>query len=86
MLTVNAGKHPGTQRFHKLGDEKRTVVVLDDVGLDDWLTAPDDDAMREMLALCGAEMLTAAPARLNWRGRRQADRPLLFSEANDYRE
>lgn len=29
MLTINAGKHPLMCRFHKPGDEKRSVVLLD---------------------------------------------------------
>lgn len=29
MLTVNADEHPLMRRFHKPGDEKRSVVVLD---------------------------------------------------------
>lgn len=65
MLTVNAETHPVMNRFHKPVDEKRTVVVLDDGEVDDWLAASDEDAMREMLAPCDAELLMAAPGRLD---------------------
>ncbi len=37
MLTVNADGHPVMQRFHKPGDEKRMVVILDPKDYDEWL-------------------------------------------------
>ena len=39
MLTINADEHPLMHRFHKPGDEKRSVVVLDDDAWQDWLKA-----------------------------------------------
>lgn len=40
MLTVNADGHPVFQRFHRPGDEKRMVVILDRKDYDAWLTCP----------------------------------------------
>lgn len=38
MLTVNADDHPVMKRFHKPGDEKRMVVILDQADYLPWLT------------------------------------------------
>ena len=47
MLTVNAEGHPVYSRFHKPGDEKRMVVILDDMGQqDDWLTCTVEEARK----------------------------------------
>ncbi|QNK67821.1 SOS response-associated peptidase [Variovorax sp. PAMC26660] len=40
MITINADGHPVMSRFHKPGDEKRMVVILDPEDYDDWLTCP----------------------------------------------
>lgn len=37
MLTVNADDHPLMRNFHRPEDEKRMVVILDEVGYDAWL-------------------------------------------------
>lgn len=39
MLTVNADGHPVMGRFHRPGDEKRSVVVLEPARFGDWLSA-----------------------------------------------
>jgi putative SOS response-associated peptidase YedK len=44
MLTINADDHPLMRRFHKPGDEKRMVVLLDDDQHDAWLNATTDEA------------------------------------------
>lgn len=64
MLTVNADAHPLMRRFHKPGDEKRTVVVLDAGEPEAWLTARSEADMRDLLKPCDAELLVAAPGRL----------------------
>ena len=46
MLTVNADGHPVMSRFHKPGDEKRMVVILDPEQYDEWLTCPVASAPR----------------------------------------
>lgn len=40
MLTVNADDHPFMRDFHKPGDEKRMVVILDESEYRGWLNAP----------------------------------------------
>ncbi len=37
MLTINADQHPLMNRFHKPGDEKRMVMILDPLQYDGWL-------------------------------------------------
>jgi putative SOS response-associated peptidase YedK len=37
MLTINADGHPLMQRFHKPGDEKRMLVLLDPAQYQSWL-------------------------------------------------
>ena len=44
MITINAAGHPVMSRFHKPGDEKRMVVILDPEDYDDWLTCPVNQA------------------------------------------
>jgi putative SOS response-associated peptidase YedK len=44
MLTVNADGHPVMQRFHKPGDEKRMVLVIDPKDYGRWLSCPVDEA------------------------------------------
>lgn len=39
MLTINADQHPLMNRFHKLGEEKRMVVILPRGRWKDWLLA-----------------------------------------------
>lgn len=59
MLTINADGHPLMHRFHKAGDEKRSVVVLDDKDWDAWLTAKAEDAVRHFLRPFDADMFRA---------------------------
>jgi putative SOS response-associated peptidase YedK len=44
MLTVNADGHLVMQKFHKPGDEKRMVVILDPKDYGEWLSCPVDQA------------------------------------------
>lgn len=46
MLTVNADDHPVMRRFHRPGDEKRMVVILDPQGYDEWLACSVAQAPR----------------------------------------
>lgn len=49
QLTINADEHPLMKRFHKPGDEKRSLVVIDDAELDDWLNCRDPELARSFL-------------------------------------
>jgi putative SOS response-associated peptidase YedK len=44
MLTVNADGHPVMQRFHRPGEEKRMVVILDPAEQDRWLACTPAEA------------------------------------------
>jgi hypothetical protein len=46
MLTVNADEHPLMRRFHRPGEEKRMVVVLDPDDYAAWLSCPVAEAPR----------------------------------------
>jgi putative SOS response-associated peptidase YedK len=56
MLTVNADQHPLMKHFHKPGEEKRMVVVLQADEQLDWLSASTDEA-RGFLRLVKADEL-----------------------------
>ncbi len=45
LLTHNADRHPLMQRFHRPGEEKRSVVVIEDGHADDWLGATPEQAL-----------------------------------------
>jgi putative SOS response-associated peptidase YedK len=61
MLTVNAEGHPVMKRFHRPGDEKRMVVILDPAEYLTWLTCPVDEAARFFKQWMGALDAVAAP-------------------------
>jgi putative SOS response-associated peptidase YedK len=46
MLTLNADGHPLMQRFHRPGEEKRMVVILQPGDYDDWLSCSVAEARR----------------------------------------
>ena len=62
QLTINADEHPLMKRFHKPGDEKRSLVIVPRSHYDDWLECTDAERARTYLNLCPAEMLVAVPA------------------------
>ena len=61
MLTINADDHPVMGRFHKPGDEKRSLVIVPPERRDEWLRATPEHANRILLPL-PAEEFTAGPA------------------------
>ena len=64
MLTVNADSHPLMRRFHRPGDEKRTVVVLDGDQIERWLHAEDAASIESLLKPCQPDLLVANAGRL----------------------
>lgn len=61
MLTVNADDHPLMKRFHRPGDEKRSVVVVRPEDYSGWLRSRSADEARSFLHLFPAnEMSTEA--------------------------
>lgn len=61
MLTVNAQGHPVMQRFHRVDDEKRMVVILDPDHYDDWLTCANEEAPGYFKPWMGTLETEAAP-------------------------
>lgn len=59
MLTVNADNHPLMKRFHKPGDEKRSVVVVPRAAHHDWLNCRNTDEARSFLNLYPADEMAA---------------------------
>jgi putative SOS response-associated peptidase YedK len=64
MLTVNANEHPLMKRFHKPGDEKRSVVIVPPAAYEDWLGCRSIDEARSFLNLYPAEEMAAQAAPL----------------------
>ena len=61
MLTVNADDHALMKRFHKPGEEKRMVVILDPADYDAWLECPVERA-RDFLKAYPADHMAAEAA------------------------
>jgi putative SOS response-associated peptidase YedK len=57
MLTVNSAEHPLMKRFHKPGDEKRSVVILPPEEYEGWLASSSMDEARSFLNLFPAEKM-----------------------------
>ena len=61
MLTVNADSHPVMGRFHRPGDEKRSVVVLEPGQFGAWLHA-EVAVAKAMMQRPADDLLTAEGA------------------------
>ncbi|MEX3943333.1 SOS response-associated peptidase family protein [Paraburkholderia sp. BR10937] len=61
MLTVASSEHTLMRRFHKPGDEKRSVVVVRPSDYDGWLASRSMDEARSFLDLFPAELMRAEP-------------------------
>jgi putative SOS response-associated peptidase YedK len=61
MLTVNSNEHPLMKRFHRPGDEKRSVVIVPRTGYEDWLSCKNTDEARSFLNLYPHEAMRAEP-------------------------
>ena len=59
MLTVNAQDHPLMKRFHRPGDEKRSVVIVRPSDYDGWLGSRSMDEARSYLNLYPADEMQA---------------------------
>ena len=60
MLTINADGHPVMGRFHRPGDEKRSLVIVPTAQWSDWLHASTEQAIG-MLSPMDYEQFTATP-------------------------
>lgn len=61
MLTINADGHNVMKHFHKLEDEKRSIVILSDIEYEKWLFASHDEA-RNLLRLAPLGFLESESA------------------------
>ena len=61
MLTINADGHPMMGRFHRPGDEKRSLVVVPPDAWNDWLAATTVQAVEMLVDMPVAEF-EAAPS------------------------
>ena len=70
MLTVNADEHPVMCQFHKLGDEKRTPVIISPHLYDQWLSADTDQATELMSWTHMPELMAISAPLINQRNSR----------------
>jgi putative SOS response-associated peptidase YedK len=59
QITINADDHPLMRRFHKPGDEKRSLVIVPAQDYDDWLECRDPERARAYLLPYPAELMAA---------------------------
>ena len=62
QITINADAHSVMRRFHKPGEEKRSLVILAADEYDDWLSCKNPEYARSFLQLFDAELMTATLA------------------------
>jgi putative SOS response-associated peptidase YedK len=62
QITVNADEHPLMKRFHKPGDEKRSLVIVPESEYEDWLECHDPERARSFLQLYPADLMATRPA------------------------
>ena len=62
QLTINADEHPLMKRFHRPGDEKRSLVVIPREHYDGWLACRNPELARAFLLPYQAELMAAEPA------------------------
>lgn len=58
MLTINADEHPIMGRFHKPGDERRSLVVVPPSKWSEWLGSVPSNAMAMMQQMSHLEYVT----------------------------
>lgn len=63
QLTINAEQHPLMCRFHKPGDEKRSLVILHKNDYDAWLSCSSPTQSQAFLQLYPAECMHAEVVR-----------------------
>lgn len=62
QITINADEHPLMKRFHKPGDEKRSLAIIPPEEYEAWLCCRNAEEARSMLRLFPAEMMRAEAA------------------------
>lgn len=61
QLTVNADEHEVMKHFHRLGDEKRSLVVIHFANYDTWLNCKNPELARSFMTVFPAELMSCAP-------------------------
>jgi putative SOS response-associated peptidase YedK len=61
QLTVNSDDHPFMKRFHKPGDEKRSLVVVAREDYDNWLDCRSPEIARTFLQVPPPGLLIGEP-------------------------
>lgn len=64
MLTINADEHPLMRRFHKPGEEKRMIVVIEPQDTAQWLGVRTEAEARAMLQPFDSDAFTSEAAPL----------------------
>ena len=62
QLTINADDHPFMKRFHRQGEEKRSLVIVPNADYDDWLGCKDPERARTYLQPYPADLMYGEPA------------------------
>lgn len=62
QITINADDHPLMRRFHRPGDEKRSLVIVPPDEYDAWLQCRDPEVARSFLRAYPVERMAATPA------------------------
>lgn len=62
QITINADHHPLMRRFHKPGEEKRSLVIIPPQQYEEWLNAGDPERAPAMLVHPEAARMKAWPA------------------------
>lgn len=62
QLTINDDDRPFMKRFHRKGEEKRSLVTVPSADYDDWLGCKDPERVRTYLQPYPAELMTGEPA------------------------
>lgn len=62
QITVNADSHEVMGKFHKWGEEKRSLVIISPLDYDHWLTCRDPEIARTFLKLYHPSEMEARPA------------------------
>ncbi len=79
QITINADDHPLMRRFHKPGEEKRSLVVLPPHDLDDWLQCRNPEVARSFLRPFPAEAMKAWAAPKEARKKAEEQGPVTGS-------
>ena len=61
QITINADEHPLMRRFHRPGDEKRSLVILRPEEYDEWLNCRNPEMARTFLRPYPAALMVGKP-------------------------